>query len=212
MTMDNLNSSGNLFDLTGKVAVISGAAQGLGKAASLAVAQAGANVVLVDRNISGLETTADLIRKIGRKALVSVTNVSDPDAIAELFKKVDLEFGRIDFLGNIAGDGHLAKPEQLMIADLHSVLQNLVVGRFAMCQQAGLRMLAQGRGSIMNIGSLASSTALGRGHIAYSMAMGAVVQMTRELSTEWSHRGVRVNCVTPAQIVNPGLTARMSED
>jgi NAD(P)-dependent dehydrogenase (short-subunit alcohol dehydrogenase family) len=64
----------------------------------------------------------------------------------------------------------------------------------------------------MNIGSLASSTALGRGHIAYSMAMGAVIQMTRELSTEWSHRGVRVNCVTPAQVVNPSLTARMQDD
>ena len=64
----------------------------------------------------------------------------------------------------------------------------------------------------MNIGSLASATALGRGHIAYSMAMGAVVQMTRELSTEWSHRGVRVNCVTPAQVVNPSLTARMADD
>ena len=73
-------------------------------------------------------------------------------------------------------------------------------------------MLAQGRGSIMNIGSLASTTALGRGHIAYSMAMGAVVQMTRELSTEWSHRGVRVNCVTPAQVINPSLAARMEQD
>lgn len=71
---------------------------------------------------------------------------------------------------------------------------------------------AQGCGSIMNIGSLASSTALGRGHIAYSMAMGAVIQMTRELSTEWSHRGVRVNCVTPAQVVNPSLTSRMQSD
>ena len=91
-------------------------------------------------------------------------------------------------------------------------MQNLVVGRFAMCQEAGRRMLAQGRGSIMNIGSLASTTALGRGHIAYSMAMGAVVQMTRELSTEWSHRGVRVNCVTPAQVVNPSLAARMEAD
>lgn len=67
MTMNNPTSSGNLFDLTGKVAVISGAAQGLGKAASLAVAQAGANVVLVDRNILGLEATADLIRKWGEK-------------------------------------------------------------------------------------------------------------------------------------------------
>ncbi|MFN8007751.1 MAG: SDR family oxidoreductase [Terriglobia bacterium] len=81
-----------------------------------------------------------------------------------------------------------------------------------MCQEAGRRMLSQGRGSIMNIGSLASSTALGRGHIAYSMAMGAVIQMTRELSTEWSYRGVRVNCVTPAQVMNPSLTARMSDD
>jgi hypothetical protein len=81
-----------------------------------------------------------------------------------------------------------------------------------MCQQAGRRMLKQGSGSIMNIGSLASSTALGRGHIAYSMAMGAVIQMTRELSTEWAHRGVRVNCVTPAQVVNPSLQARMVDD
>ena len=64
----------------------------------------------------------------------------------------------------------------------------------------------------MNIGSLASTTALGRGHIAYSMAMGAVVQMTRELSTEWSHRGVRVNAVTPAQVMNPSLAARMEQD
>mgnify|MGYP002382221017 CR=1 FL=1 len=71
-------------------------------------------------------------------------------------------------------------------------------------------MLAQGRGSIMNIGSLASSTALGRGHIAYSMAMGAVAQMTRELSTEWSGRGVRVNAILPAQVLNPGLEQRMA--
>jgi NAD(P)-dependent dehydrogenase (short-subunit alcohol dehydrogenase family) len=92
------------------------------------------------------------------------------------------------------------------------VLQNLVVGRFAMCQEAGRRMLAQGRGSIMNIGSIASVTALGRGHVAYSMAMAAVVQMTRELSTEWSHRGVRVNAVLPAQVHNPSLTVRMQQD
>src|SRR5439155_3016748 len=89
---------------------------------------------------------------------------------------------------------------------------NLVFGRFCCCQEAGRRMLATGRGSIVNIGSLASTTALGRGHIAYSMAMGAVVQMTRELSTEWSGRGVRVNAILPAQVVNPGLEERMAAD
>ena len=201
-----------LFDLTGKVAVVSGAAQGMGKATAIAVAEAGADVVLIDRNLTAAEGTGETIRKLGRKALVAGTNVSDPLAIAELFRQIDSEFGRVDFLGNITGDGHLAKPEDLTIDDLHRVLQNLVVGRFAMCQEAGRRMLAQGRGSIMNIGSLASSTALGRGHIAYSMAMGAVIQMTRELSTGWAYRGVRVNCVTPAQVTNPSLTARMQDD
>jgi NAD(P)-dependent dehydrogenase (short-subunit alcohol dehydrogenase family) len=202
----------SFFDLAGKVAVVSGAAQGLGAATATALAQCGADVVLVDRNLDGAAATAEQIAGMGRRTLVADTNVSDPDAIAELFRQVDKTFGRVDFLGNIAGDGHLARPEDLEIDDLHRVLQNLVVGRFAMCQQAGRRMLTQGGGSIMNIGSLASSTALGRGHIAYSMAMGAVIQMTRELSTEWSHRGVRVNCVTPAQVVNPSLTARMSQD
>lgn len=212
MTNDKRPMTNQLFDLSGKVAVVSGAAQGMGQATTVAVAEAGADVALVDRNLEGAEVTAETIRSLGRRVLVSDANVSDPDAIAELFRKVDREFGRVDFLGNIAGDGHLARPEDLRIEDLHRVLQNLVVGRFAMCQEAGRRMLAQGRGSIMNIGSLASTTALGRGHVAYSMAMGAVVQMTRELSTEWSHRGVRVNCVTPAQVTNPSLIARMEKD
>lgn len=201
-----------LFDLTGQVAVVSGAAQGLGRATAIALAQHGADVALIDRNVSGAEASAETINSLGRRTLVAGTDVSDPQAIAELFRQIDAVFGRVDFLGNIAGDGHLAKPEDLTISDLHRVLQNLVVGRFAMCQEAGRRMLGRGRGSIMNIGSLASSTALGRGHIAYSMAMGAVIQMTRELSTEWACRGVRVNCVTPAQVTNPSLKARMQDD
>jgi NAD(P)-dependent dehydrogenase (short-subunit alcohol dehydrogenase family) len=204
--------SSELFSLKDRVAVVSGAAQGLGQASAFALAEHGADLVLVDRNLAGAEATAEKIRALGRRAMVGNTDASDPVAIEELFRRVDAEFGRVDFLGNIAGDGFLAKPEELTISDLHRVLQNLVVGRFAMCQQAGRRMLEQRHGSIMNIGSLASSTALGRGHIAYSMAMGAVIQMTREMSTEWSHRGVRVNCVTPAQVVNPGLTARMQAD
>lgn len=202
----------DLFSLAGRVAVVSGAAQGMGQATALALAEQGADVVLVDRNLVRAQFTAGRIRGMGRRAVALGVDVSDPSAVADLFNRVDAEFGRVDFLGNIAGDGHLSKPEDLKIEDLHRVLQNLVVGRFAMCQEAGRRMLSQGRGSIMNIGSLASSTALGRGHIAYSMAMGAVIQMTRELSTEWSHRGVRVNCVTPAQVVNPSLMTRMQDD
>jgi NAD(P)-dependent dehydrogenase (short-subunit alcohol dehydrogenase family) len=202
----------SMFDLSGKVAVVSGAAQGMGQATALAMAECGADVVLLDRNVAGAEATADQIAPTGRRTLVIGADLSDTDVVSDVFRQIDASFGRVDFLGNIAGDGHLSAPEDLEIADLHRVLQNLVVGRFAMCQEAGRRMLSQGTGSIMNIGSLASSTALGRGHIAYSMAMGAVIQMTRELSTEWSCRGVRVNAVTPAQVTNPSLLARMEKD
>src|SRR5260370_41540466 len=73
-------------------------------------------------------------------------------------------------------------------------------------------MLASGKGSIINIASIGGVTSLGRGHTAYGMAMAAVVQMTRELSTEWAGRGVRVNSILPAQVVNPSLRKRMDAD
>lgn len=204
--------SSKLFDLTGRVALISGAAQGMGRAMSLALAQYGADLMLADLNEGGLQQTADAIAKLGRRAVPVCCNVSKPDQIRPMFAQLDREFGRIDFLANVAGEGILGKPEEISLEDVEQCWRNLVWGRFCMCQEAGRRMLAQGRGSIVNIGSIASMTALGRGHIAYSMAMGAVMQMTRELSTEWSSAGVRVNSILPAQVVNPSLEKRMAAD
>jgi NAD(P)-dependent dehydrogenase (short-subunit alcohol dehydrogenase family) len=200
-----------LFDLSGRVAVVSGAAQGLGRAMTTALADAGADVVLVDRNGPGVQAAAAAIGS-GRRALAVVCDVSDPIQIRDLFATVDRQFGRIDFLGNVAGDGVHGAPEDIALEDIERSWRNLVLGRFCCCQEAGRRMLKAGRGSIVNIGSIASVTALGRSHIGYSMAMGAVVQMTRELSTEWSSRGVRVNAILPAQVVNPSLEARMASD
>ncbi len=199
-----------LFDLSGRVAVVSGAARGMGRAMALALAEHGADLLLIDRNASGAEGTAHEVEKLGRRALVAALDVADTAAIPPLFERLDREFGRIDFLANVAGEGVLVPPEDLPIEQLRQVFENLVVGRFAMCQQAGRRMLKAGRGSIVNIGSLASTTALGRGHIAYSMAMGAVIQMTRELSTEWAGSGVRVNAILPAQVMNPSLEQRIA--
>ena len=202
----------SLFDLAGRVSMVSGAASGMGQAMSLAVAEAGSDIVLVDIDEEGAKATAHQVKQLGRNAIVVDCDVSDATQISSLFERLDREFGRLDFLGNVAGQGILASPTELTLTQLDRVLQQLVVGRFFMCQQAGTRMLRQGRGSIVNIGSLASSTALGRSHIAYSMAMGAVVQMTRELSTEWAAAGVRVNAILPAQVTNPGLRKRMALD
>jgi NAD(P)-dependent dehydrogenase (short-subunit alcohol dehydrogenase family) len=200
------------FDLSGKVALVSGAAQGLGQAAATALADAGAHVLLVDRNAPGVRSASTRLQTPGRRAVAVACDVSSPTQIRNLFRRCDAEFGRIDVLANVAGDGILAPPEVISLEAVEQTWRNLVYGRFCMCQEAGRRMLAAGRGSIINIGSLASITALGRGHIAYSMAMGAVAQMTRELSTEWAGRGVRVNAILPAQVLNPGLEQRMAAD
>jgi NAD(P)-dependent dehydrogenase (short-subunit alcohol dehydrogenase family) len=200
-----------LFDLTGKVALVTGAAQGMGRAMALALAEAGADALLVDRNEAGAHDTATVIEKMGRRALAVRCDVADPVQIRSLFRRLDEAFGRIDFLGNVAGEGILGAPENITLEEVERCWRNLVLGRFCLCQEAGRRMLAAGRGSIVNIGSLASVTAMGRGHVAYSMAMGAVAQMTRELSTEWSGRGVRVNAILPAQVINPSLEQRIAE-
>jgi NAD(P)-dependent dehydrogenase (short-subunit alcohol dehydrogenase family) len=202
--------STNLFDLTGKVALVSGAAQGMGRSMSLALAQHGADLLLADLNEEAAAKTAAEIKAMGRKAVAVRCNVSDPAEIRPMFATLDKEFGRIDFLANVAGEGILGKPEDISLEDVEACWRNLVFGRFCMCQEAGRRMLKQGTGSIVNIGSLASITALGRSHIAYSMAMGAVAQMTRELSTEWAVHGVRVNAILCAQVTNPSLEKRMA--
>ena len=206
-----MNPSG-LFDLTERVAVVSGAARGMGRAMAVALAGAGADLLLVDRDATGADSTAEEVRSLGRRAVVVTLDVSEPEQIRALFAQLDRDFGKIDFLGNVAGDAVLGLPEEIPLEAIERTWRNLVYGRFVCCQEAGRRMLAAGRGSIVNIGSIASITALGRGHIAYSMAMGAVAQMTRELSTEWAGRGVRVNAILPAQVVNAGLERRMAAD
>jgi NAD(P)-dependent dehydrogenase (short-subunit alcohol dehydrogenase family) len=204
--------SHSLFDLSGRVALVSGTARGLGRAMAIGFAEAGADLVLADINTEGNEETAAQIEGLGRRALAVTCDVSDPEQIGRMFSRLDREYGRLDVLGNVAGEGCQVSPEALSLEQLQNVLQSLVVGRFYCCQQAGLRMLAAGKGSIINVGSIAGVRALGRGHIAYSIAMGGVVQMTRELSTEWSARGVRVNAILPAQVPNEGHEARMRLD
>jgi NAD(P)-dependent dehydrogenase (short-subunit alcohol dehydrogenase family) len=209
--MASIQMPSALFDLTHKVAIVTGAAQGMGRAMATALAAAGAELLIVDRNGDGVQRTAAEINDAGGRAIPAVHDMSDLAEVRALFRTLDAEYGRIDFLGNVAGESIMGAPESISLDDVEQVWRNLVLGRFCACQEAGRRMLKAGTGSIVNIGSIASMTALGRGHIAYSMAMGAVVQMTRELSTEWASSGVRVNAILPAQVMNPGLEARIAE-
>jgi len=129
-----------------------------------------------------------------------------------VFELLDREFGRIDILANVAGPAKFGKPEEIDLADVEYTVHHLATARFAWCQQAGRRMLAAGKGAIISICSVTGMTANGRNHMPYSMAMAAVGQMTRELSTEWSGRGVRVNGIVCGQISNKSLEQRMKDD
>ncbi len=201
-----------LFDLSGRVALVTGAAQGMGRAMTLALADAGADLLIADINTAQLETTADAIRKMGRRALPVTCDVTDIEQIRAMFRELDREFGQLDILGNVAGPGQLGRPEDIELELMSDIILGLTVARFCCCQEAGRRMLAGGKGSIINICSIGGVSALGRGNFPYSVGMGGVAQMTRELSTEWSGRGVRVNAILPAQVVNPGLAERMQAD
>ncbi|MEE2657755.1 MAG: SDR family oxidoreductase [Candidatus Latescibacterota bacterium] len=201
-----------LFDLSGRVVVVSGAAQGIGRHISLGCAEVGADLLLADLNEEGAQQTAADIEALGRRAIPLRCDVSNPEQVRSMYEVLDREFGRIDVLANVAGEGILKAPEELTLEEVERVVRSLVFGRFCACQEGGRRMLSAGKGSIINIGSLATLTALGRGHTAYSMGMGAVAQMTRELSTEWASRGVRVNAILLAQVMNPGLAQRMKEE
>jgi len=201
------------FDLRGRVALVSGGSQGMGRAMALAFAEAGADLLLPSHaNAAGVQGTADLAKAMGRRAVVVPGDMTDVDQIRAVFETLDREFGRIDILGAVAGPGYRCSAEDIPLDKFQQVVYGLTTARFCCCQEAGRRMLKQGRGSIINIGSLASVTALGRGNFAYSVGMGAVAQMTRELSTEWASRGVRVNAILPGQVTNPGLEAYWKSD
>jgi NAD(P)-dependent dehydrogenase (short-subunit alcohol dehydrogenase family) len=201
-----------LFDLSGRVALVTGAAQGMGRATAIGLGEAGADVMLADLNAAGVQATAEQIGRLGRRAVPVVCDVTEIAQVRTLFGSLDQEFGKIDVLVNVAGPLLIAASEEMAPEQLQGMLFGLVVARFYSCQEAGRRMLRAGKGSIINMCSIAGARAQGRGHLAYSVAMAGVAQMTRELSTEWSGRGVRVNAILPAQVVNPNLEERMRAD
>jgi NAD(P)-dependent dehydrogenase (short-subunit alcohol dehydrogenase family) len=198
-----------LFDLTGRVALVSGAAQNMGRAAALALAEIGADLLIVDRNEQGLRDTEAVIRSLGRRVVTGSYDVWDEEQIRAMYGQVDREFGHIDVVVNIPGGNKLGHPEEISVEQFTEVIHATLVSKFISCQEAGRRMLAQGKGSIINMSSIGGVRTLGRGNFAYSIGQAGVVQMTRELSVEWGDRGVRVNALAPAQITNPGFDVRM---
>lgn len=196
----------NLFDLTGRVAVVTGAASGLGRAMAVGFARHGADVACADINDGGLAETAALIAAQGRRAIGVRCDVSKPEDVERLFAELDAAYGRVDVLVNDPYTSARSRPENLSLEDWNRVIAVNLTGYHLCAQAAGRRMIAQGwGGSIINVSSIAGSTALGRGNYVYSVTKGGVNMLTRELAVEWAPHRIRVNAIQPVQMMSPSV-------
>lgn len=205
-TAEERNVGVDAFSLKDRVAVVTGAGSGIGRAIAAGMARAGADVAFCDIDEASLAGTAELIEAEGRRGLALHCDVGSDEQIVSLFAEVDKAFGRVDILVNNVGHGARAYPENLPRDDFEFVLTTGVTASFRCAQEAGRRMIAAGRGgSIINISSIAGATALGRGNLAHSVNKGGVNQMTRELAVEWAKYGIRVNAILPCQVLTEGF-------
>jgi NAD(P)-dependent dehydrogenase (short-subunit alcohol dehydrogenase family) len=187
-----------LFGLTGRVAVVTGASSGLGVGFARALAQAGASLVLAARRTDRLEALAAELGEAGVDVLPVACDVTDSSQV-EALKDACLErFGRIDILVNNAGTTEVAPAEDETEEAFLRVLNVNLNGSFYCAQRFGRVMLEAGAGSIINVASIFGF--VGSGSIpqaGYAASKGAVVNMTRELAAQWARRGVRVNGIAP---------------
>lgn len=202
----------DLFDLSGRVAVVTGAASGLGQAMAIGLARHGADIACADLNDDGLAETVNQILALPRKAVAVHCDISQPEQVEHLFAEVDRFFGRVDVLINDPYTSARAKPEDLSLADWNRVIAVNLTGYFLCAQAAARRMIQQGwGGSIINMSSIGGSAALGRGNFVYSMTKGGINAFTRELAVEWARHNIRVNALQPVQMLTPSVKKWLSD-
>ncbi|MGO8750227.1 MAG: SDR family NAD(P)-dependent oxidoreductase [Thermoguttaceae bacterium] len=187
-----------LFSLEGKTAVVTGAARGLGRAAAVGLAAAGADVAAIDLEAARCEETVREIMALGRRAIAYGCDVADQKAVCGIVAEVHQDFDRIDILVNIAGITARIPTAEITPEIVRRLAEVNYYGTFWMCQEAGKIMLAQGRGSIVNMSALGGGLlGMGRGNAAYCATKGAIAALTRDLACEWGQHGIRVNAVAP---------------
>jgi NAD(P)-dependent dehydrogenase (short-subunit alcohol dehydrogenase family) len=200
----------DIFDISDRVAVVTGAGGGLGTAICAGLAQFGADVALIDVNPETLEASGSGVERHGRRALTIACDASDERAVAGAFARVDEEFGQVDILVNLAYTPLFATPENLTLDEWNEAFSINATSYFLCCREAGKRMISQRRGgSIMNMCSICGTSATGRGSFAYSFAKGGIAMITKELAIEWAKYGIRVNAIQPCQFLTPGLRHRL---
>jgi NAD(P)-dependent dehydrogenase (short-subunit alcohol dehydrogenase family) len=198
------------FRLDGQVALVTGAARGLGRATALALAQAGADVALGLRDASTAGDLADDIRALGRRVERLQMDVTNLGEITTAVDTVVARLGRIDTLVNNAGLGPENPAEKVTEQDFDLTCAVNVKGTFFTSQAVARVMMRQGSGRIVNLSSQAGFVAL-PGESVYCMTKAAIAHLTKCLAVEWGSRGITVNAVAPTFIVTPGTAPALDD-
>lgn len=195
-TTDSIN---RLFDLTGRIALITGGGSGVGRAIGLGFARYGADVAVVDIDSQRAESVAAEIRAIGRRAEAYTVDVTDEVAVQRMIDSVKSEFRRIDICVNSAGINVRKPALEMTPEEFRRVLNVNLTGSWLTARAAGAVMVEQGSGKVINLASIYAHVAI-EGNGAYAASKGGIAQITKVLAVEWAPKNVQVNCLSPMYV------------
>ena len=199
------------FDLTDKVAIITGVGTGIGRAIALEFARAGANSTIASRNLGNLEKVAEEVKSMGKRCLAIATDIRIPEQVYKMVQQTVNEFGRVDIMVNNAGASFMCPVDDLSPNGWDAIVNINLKGTFLCSKAAGKVMIQQKAGKIINITSVAGID--GSPLMAhYGAAKAGVVDFTKSLAIEWAKHNITVNAIAPGLIETEGVKAQMELD
>ena len=188
-----------LFDLSGKTAIVTGGSRGIGKEMAEGLAEAGANIMLCARRSEWLDETVKEFEGRGFSVAGMTCDVSKPDDVRRVVDETVSRFSALDILINNAGVSWGAMPEEMTLEQWQKVIDVNLTGCFLMAQAAGREMLKRAGGSIINISSISGITSSANGpfYAGYVASKAGLIGLTRELAASWGRKGIRVNAIAP---------------
>lgn len=200
------------YDLKGKVAVVTGSGQGLGKWIALGLAEAGADILVADLVVKNAEQTSKEIKEMGRKAFFMEMDVGDVDAVYKMMDMAQNELGGLNILVNNAGINVHKKALDITAEDFDKVIRVNSKGVYFCCQAAARLMIPRMRGKIINIASAAAFLVrAGIPNSVYAMTKAGIVMLTKALAEEWAQYNINVNAVAPGYFATPMVADRLKD-
>lgn len=191
-----------MFDLSGKIAVVTGGNGGIGLGMAVGLARAGADLVIASRDPQKNAAAEAALRAEGVRAMAIPTDIREPDACRELIGKTVAAFGRVDVLVNNSGINYRKQPQDFTLEEFRDVMDTNLTAAFVLCQAVYPHFIRQGGGKIINIGSVASFMGSAVG-VAYAPSKGGIVQLSKALAVAWAKDNIQVNALLPGWIDTP---------